>query len=287
MTNLTSLLTDYVRSQTPDGPPPALAGIDQPVREPTTPWLRWAVAAAAVLALVAGTAVLAPWADDSDQVPGLTVLATDGGSDRLPSTTATDWVTYADHVVVVTPVEQTEVPPAQSELDRGEGLIDRRVTLRVDDVLWSRPDADRPAPATFDWLAAGWMFDGTPADRGRVAREGEPRLEPGHSYLLAIEWEEARCSPGDAKIPAQWRGLGSFSAVPFDDGVVGQGEFEGRYRSASKAVAAADPDDPNYSFGQQMAGKSAADVQGALEQTKPATREVFTPPAPCDSRSHP
>jgi hypothetical protein len=104
----------------------------------------------------------------------------------------------------------------------------------------------------------------------------------GHRYILAIEWEEARCSPGDPRIPAQWRGLGSFSSVPFDDGVVGQGEYEGRYRPASEAMADAAPNDPNYSFAQEMAGGSADDVRRALERATPQERQSFTPPAPCD-----
>ena len=54
------------------------------------------------------------------------------GRDRYRSSTAADWVSHADHVVVATAVSEKEVPPAQSEIDRGEGLIGRSVEMHVD-----------------------------------------------------------------------------------------------------------------------------------------------------------
>ncbi|WP_437012917.1 hypothetical protein [Streptomyces sp. enrichment culture] len=68
------------------------------------------------------------------------------GADRHPAQTATDWVTYADHVVEVTPVSEREIAPSQDEADRGEGLILRKVTLRVDKVLWSSDTAAKAPP---------------------------------------------------------------------------------------------------------------------------------------------
>jgi hypothetical protein len=80
------------------------------------------------------------------------------GTDHLPSQTATDWTSYADQVVVVTAAAQQSVPPTQQELARGEGVIGRTVTLKIDKVLWSRDDAPKPAPATWHYSAFGWQF---------------------------------------------------------------------------------------------------------------------------------
>ncbi len=277
MSELKHLLTEYVRANTPDEQPPPLAALTDPaLGSRGGRRLLVLAAAAAVIGLAGTTALLTTWD------PGPTVVGSAGASDRLPSTTARDWVTYADHVLVVTPVAERAVPPSQEEIRRGEGDIERWVTLRVDEVVWSRDRPDRPAPEMFEWSAWGWTFDGSPDDREPVVGEGRPRVQLGHTYLMAVEWEEARCSPGDPRIPAQWRGLGSSSTVPFDGGVVGQGEFEGRVRSLEEAARDADPADPNYSFAQRMVGRGVDDVRRALEATAPGQRQQFAPPAPCD-----
>jgi hypothetical protein len=77
------------------------------------------------------------------------------GADHLPNRTASDWVTYADHVVVATATGEQEVAPTQQEVERGEGTFGRTVALRVDKVLWSRSDVPRPAPDTWVYNAMG------------------------------------------------------------------------------------------------------------------------------------
>lgn len=200
------------------------------------------------------------------------------GSDRLPNTTASDWITYADHVVAVTPVAESEIPPTPEEVERGEGMILRNVQLRVDDVLWSKAGADRPAPTSFNWVAYGWTFSGPEtSQRVKMAGEGEPRLESGHSYLMAIEWQEPRCSPGDEPVPGQWRGLGEDSTVPFDGQVIGEGEMEGKPQSAAKVLATRDIDEPDMSFEDEMTGQDAAALDKALDAAPPQTEEQFGP----------
>ncbi len=206
------------------------------------------------------------------------------GSDRRPNETATDWVTYADHVVVVTPVSESEIAPAQTELERGEGLLLRHVQLRVDDLLWSRPDAPE-APTSFGWTAYGWHFkDGSTDNRIKMAGEGDSRIELGHTYVMALQWEPARCSEGD-HVPASWRGLGGGSTIPFDAGVLGQGESEGRVQSAAQVRAAADA--AGGTLEEQMAGKASTDLTRVLESAQPAEPQDFGPSArasvPCES----
>jgi hypothetical protein len=180
------------------------------------------------------------------------------GDDRLPNQTGADWVTYADHVVAVTAISESEIAPSEAEVKRGEGLLLRDVTLKVDHVLWSRDNADQPAPQSFRWTAYGWQFKGgKTSNRVEMAAAGEPRIEEGHSYIMAIDWQDARCSPGDV-LPGQWRGLGADSTIPFDGGVIGEGETAGLEQSAEHARQdAKPPDDPNFSLEDMMAGRDA------------------------------
>ncbi|MFF7265923.1 hypothetical protein ACFZCL_37370 [Streptomyces sp. NPDC008159] len=154
-------------------------------------------------------------------------------------------MTYADHVVAVTPVAEREISPTAEELEHGEGLILRDVTLRVDDVLWSSDTPGKPAPTSFAWVAHGWPFTGgDTAHREKMTGEHQPRIELGHSYVMAIEWQ-----------PPVW------------------GESQGSVTSAARALAAAkaedDPEDPNHSLEDQLTGKGASDLARALQNAEP------------------
>lgn len=204
------------------------------------------------------------------------------GKDRYRSSTAADWVSYADHVVVATAVSDKEVPPTQSEIDRGEGLIGRSVEMRVDHVLWSREGAGHPAPQTYSRQSTGWVFDGEPANRHEYALHERPRIEPGHSYVIALRWEPARCSEGDAPVAAGWVGLGSGSTLPFDEGTLGKGEFEGTERPApslSTVARATTGDDTPVA--DLLAGQGADQIEDLLATTSP----TLTPTTPSGSPS--
>ncbi|MER7048392.1 hypothetical protein ABT391_26465 [Streptomyces jumonjinensis] len=198
---------------------------------------------------------------------GETVLIAEG-KDRRPSQTAEDWVTYADHVVVVTAVSERETPPALIEIERGEGLTGREVTLRVDEVVWSRGGAPRAAPAEWKRASTGWRFTGgSTSNRTKMAMRDQPRVETGHRYILALDWEEAKCSPGDEPEPAQWHTLGEGAVVPYDNNTIGEGEMEGRHLQATQPRAETGPD---MRLEDQLAGLSADDLAKALNAAKPA-----------------
>lgn len=190
------------------------------------------------------------------------------GVDHLPSETAADWITYADHVVVVTAVEEETLPPAPIEIERGEGLLARTVTLRIDQVLWSSESAAQPAPETWVYGAVGSQFTrGDVEDPTPIALAHRPRVEVGHSYVMAMRWEAAQCSEGDATTPAQWRGLGEGSEIPYDDETLGQGESEGVVQTAQQfAVHAAEE---GAGLEEQLAGQSADALITALENASP------------------
>jgi len=215
--------------------------------------------------------------DDQKQGSGLVMAS---GSDRFPSQSAVDWVTYADYVVVVRPTDDEEVAPSAEEVEHGEGVILRNVELTVTDVLWSTSRPPRDAPRTFEWTAYGWAFnDGSTTNRVEMAGEDEPRIELGHTYIMAIEWVDARCSPGDERIPAQWRGLGDDAVIPFDNGLIGEGELEGHDQTVAQAESSADPKDPNFSLEDQMAGLEISALVEQLRRAQPVEKGQFGPPA--------
>lgn len=197
------------------------------------------------------------------------------GSDHMPNKTASDWVTYADHVVVVTPVAEKE-SVTEEEVARGEGLIWRDLTLQVKDVVWSRPNPDKPAPDTLAWRSYGWSFTGgSTENRQTMAGADAPRIEMGHTYIMAIEWQEGSCQPGDEVVPPKWKGLGTDAVLPFDGGVVGVGELEGRVLTVGEALRVADSESPFLSFEDRLVGESVVSLRQALAEAKPGVREPY------------
>jgi hypothetical protein len=57
------------------------------------------------------------------------------GLDLLSGASAEDWVRFASFVATVTVVDEHAVSIPQEDLERGEGMIDRVVELRVDRTL--------------------------------------------------------------------------------------------------------------------------------------------------------
>lgn len=184
------------------------------------------------------------------------------GRDLYPTQTASDWVAHADHVVVVTAVDESEPPSALELEELGEGYVPRTATLQVDRVLWSDDAAQQAAPeGRIEWDAWGWeLSDGelTP-----MAAHDQPRVEVGHSYILAIVWEPAVADGGEQQ-PAGWNGLGGGAIVPYDGGVVGLGESEG---TTQTDVAPLDASDPNLSLEDQLAGQDADALVAALDNS--------------------
>ncbi|MET8346211.1 hypothetical protein [Streptomyces microflavus] len=231
------------------------------------------------VAAMAGVVVAQEQRGDTDDGGAPESILVAHGKDRRPSLTAEDWVTYADHVVVATAVAERETPPAQIEIDRGEGLTGREVTLRIDRVVWSREGAVEPAPTEWKRASVGWQFsEGDTANRTKMAMEDQPRVEAGHRYILALDWEEATCSPGDEPEPAQWRTLGEGAVVPFDDQIIGRGEMEGRLQEPARAKAASAG--PDTRLEDELAGRGIEELSTALKAARPGvTVERFGPPS--------
>lgn len=191
------------------------------------------------------------------------VVITGGGRDRTGSHSAVDWVTNSDQVLVATVVREVKPELSQEEIQLRGGMIDRTVHLRVDRLLWSAPDSPQPAPSEVTAPAAGFLSN--EGIEQKFAIEDSSRLEVGHAYVLALEWLDDPCFE-DPKL-GQWAGLGSGGTIPFDAGVLGVGEFEGRTIAQDEAVAVL-----GDGIRGQVVGKSADALIELLQTAAPGLK---------------
>ncbi|WP_254648139.1 hypothetical protein [Streptomyces sp. GbtcB6] len=153
--------------------------------------------------------------------PGLESVAGCGISgDLYPSQTAKDWVSYADHVVVASPTGERETNRRTYPKGAVAYAMDRLVSFRTDSRLWSRSSPRHALGAGFDMVAPGWEVYRSSGTRVAEMATDAPRLQVGHTYLLALRWHEGG-----------WTVLGEGGAVPFDDRIADQGEWCGRVLS--------------------------------------------------------
>lgn len=198
-------------------------------------------------------------------------------ADRAASSTASDWIARADHVVVATVVDEVPLEPAESEIERGEGLIQRDLKFRVEKVVWSTSAPAWPAPEQFDWLALGWLFKGTTdLTKSEMTGAHEPRFELGHTYILALEWEPAVCSD---TARGQWRGLGSGALLPYDNDRIGEGELEGDVVDVDTAQR--EWSNHGALLAEQVAGMSSDDLAVALQDEARKTAPTIDAATSC------
>lgn len=193
------------------------------------------------------------------------------GSDRYPNTTAKDWVTYADHVVIASAVADEALPLDEDDAANGEGAVDRMVTMQVDDVVWTSAEPRHEAPATFEWSGWGWALQN--GERIEMAGVDEPRVEVDHTYVMALV-HEPEFTDGGTRYPAKWVGLGSDSIIPYDGTELGVGEVQGAVQSEPKAH---DQDAVDFSLEDEMAGKGVDELVAALNDATPGPRGDFGP----------
>lgn len=161
----------------------------------------------------------------------------------LPDETPQDLVTYGDRLVEFTAVSEFRVPPYQEEIDRGEGLILRKVNIKLDQPKWTRPEF-RPGPALPTNMTiedGGWVFHGN--EEIPLTVGDSPKIEVGKTYLAVM----TRALRGERE--PNWFILEHFS---LSDGVVRIPNND-RGSSASKALA----------------GQSVAQVARSLVATPP------------------
>ncbi|MFF3741219.1 hypothetical protein [Streptomyces sp. NPDC002566] len=190
-----------------------------------------------------------------------TVVGCGIADDAVPSVTAKDWVSSADHVVVATGVREQEVDRREFKSGPVRYATDRTVTFRTDRVLWSSAAGrGRAVDKGFDMVAAGWNVY---RSGGRVKRTTPeaPRLEPGHTYLLALRREAGEGGAG------RWSVLGEGAAVPFDDRTVGRGEWCGRVLDEEDvALAERFSRSDDHSLEKVVLGRDERAVTGELQR---------------------
>jgi len=164
---------------------------------------------------------------------------------RFPVASLQDWVSYSDHVVVFAVGAEREIPPPPEEVARGEGLVGREVTLRIDGTLWSAPDAP-PVPSGVRMTAPGWVLqDG---EQRPAAFDDGPRVALGERYaapLVRVEDDPAAPEWWPLGISAQLRLDGDRidpDAGRWSDAVGGRGAP--RSLGELRAALARQPPDP-------------------------------------------
>ncbi|MFZ1412157.1 MAG: hypothetical protein WAS07_11910 [Micropruina sp.] len=199
--------------------------------------------------------------------------------EAFSSTTVSQWVKQADFVAVVQITSEAQIPPAQSEIKRREGLIMRTLTATVEQLVWRHPTLHKTPPTTFSFITFGWAFKDGLSSQRRTGAQDQPYLLPGHTYLMAIRWFEWGCpgriDPQDKPSPPTWAPLGSGAVTPYEQ-QLGRGEFEGRWTED-----AAENDPPN-SFRRQMQTRSIAWVQERLTQVATQNPHLRHSPGPID-----
>jgi hypothetical protein len=178
-----------------------------------------------LLAAVAGTIVVAGaliagltvhFSGNDNSSPRASVIISDPDQ-LLPSDTITDWVTYADHLVVVTVAGERKLAPTADEKKAGEGYIPRVINLRIDRVLWSRSGAPA-APTSFETDLDGWQFKGD--QRTAVRLQGEPMMVVGKEYVLPIVYfSKTKRVPNSG-----WSTLSPNSIFPYQNDTLGKGD---------------------------------------------------------------
>ncbi len=163
----------------------------------------------------------------------------------LPSSSLTDWVSYASQVSVVTVVGEEELP-THPEIDgeRGGGYVGRRVDLHIDETLWTYPGSD-PETGTISFVANGWIRKeeamipfGTP---------GAARLEVGNTYVVPL-----------VRYEAGWGWLSAETILPVDPSPVD-----------SALRVNVDPFRIHSPTSQRLHGKSFSELTETLDATTP------------------
>lgn len=197
--------------------------------------------AAAILVLFSACA-------PADTEPG---VVTAEGAEAVPSRTATDWVTYGDHLVVIDVKSEERLEATKEEVERGEGFIGREVTVELGDPLWTRPTYQELSelPTRLAIANGGWVFHGKEEQRWEV--ENQVRLTPGSQYLAMLTYGDTSIAGGDGSDGPSWFTL---DVVPL---------------TTDDTVADTGADPASYPMRRSLVGLTSKEVAATLKATKP------------------
>lgn len=204
--------------------------------------------------------------DEGSQLAATPVTVQSAGALEMhASSTARDWVKSADLVAVVKVTAESRGVASSADDGTGDQFVERSVTLEVVHQIWARAGAPRLTDGdTVDVDAPGWvaLADGSTS---RMAFEGQPRLEVGHTYVVALM---ASVCATDTAGGMSWATLGTNAVLPADDDKIGFGESEGR-----TVAGDVDQTTPN-SLERQHLGDDPDVIEGELDAAQtslPAT----------------
>lgn len=172
-------------------------------------WYRTLTAFALGMATVAAAGCGAasnsePGADHAER------LVIGSAAESFPEASLRDWKSYADHVVVYTVTGETEIPASQEDLQRGEGLVGRVISIRIENVVWSAPGAPK-LPEPLSMRAPGWVLrEGVKVP---VSINGAPRTEVGERFVAPLFRRESADG-------SEWGPLTAGSQLRLDGGQV-------------------------------------------------------------------
>lgn len=112
-----------------------------------------------------------------------TQIITGSADHKLPAESLTDWVSYMDQISVVTVISERQIEPDPGDASRGEGLVGREVTLRVERTIWNRDNAP-VAEGEITVRAWGWILH----DHELIPTKatGSTRIEVGGRYVAPL-----------------------------------------------------------------------------------------------------
>ena len=165
------------------------------------------------------------------------------------ATSLQDWKDLGDAIVAAQVTAERPDGGSASEPAGANGVYGRLIDVQVLQTYWQRGPRFTP-PQRFTTKALGYVLHGN-QEQPIVAR-GEPRLEKGHVYLLVI-----------ARFGSTWAGLGNGAEVPFDNGTIGVGEWDGRDKNVEQPAI------------DSLLGDNAAQLQAAINRTQPDPRAAL------------
>lgn len=194
----------------------------------------------------------------------------------VPMQSYTDWVSYADQVVLTSIKSEHEIPPSAQQVAIGEGQVGRILDVAVNEVIWSRSGASI-AEGEVQLLAEGWIFHGE--RRQKLVVDGR-RLEVGNTYIMAIyrddddpsgfSWHQLDAlQVEDAKIKTKKAIVEAPGSAAKND-IPGGAEISSREFTERLRMSAPDPIAAKYAHLNPL--KRAEQVRAEYAQKSPVTQ---------------
>ena len=192
---------------------------------------------------------------------------------RFQSSTIAHWLRVTDDVVVAEVTSESYSRPKDIEVERGEGLLGRTVTINTQTVIWTR-DGSPKLLSEVSMDAAGAVFSGGVGQNIRkLVRHDGSRLEPGHRYILALYMRPSICSTSDGAVadPASvWGVIGVGGVIPYDGNKLGYGEFQGKATAEVPAVGEVEAAETQLRA--SFKGKGLTQLKNLLQSAKAGDR---------------